>query len=202
MPAWPTRIRKIHRARISVVDPDGTLWSFQGTEGAAKERSRTAELKAVTAAHWQRATADLFERVNKQSTAHPNSSAIFPSLADSDLHRQRDGGRDRSRRRHRQTRMTSALKLPSKRCRQRNDRARALTWLDFRCLRRQELAIWTHGSLGGYKKKAITRFCIGGDGGHRLCGRSDRPNPRRLHPERAAVKRSFPRMSNGDRRRP
>lgn len=56
---------------ISVVDPDGTLMAFQGTEGALKTALDTAELKAKTAAKWQRPTIELWERVNKQVNRAP-----------------------------------------------------------------------------------------------------------------------------------
>ena len=56
---------------ITVVDPDGTLMAFQGTEGALKTALDTAELKAKTAAKWQRPTIELWERVNKQVNRAP-----------------------------------------------------------------------------------------------------------------------------------
>jgi len=56
---------------ITVVDPDGTLMGFQGTEGALKTALDTAELKAKTAAKWQRPTIELWERVNKQINRAP-----------------------------------------------------------------------------------------------------------------------------------
>ena len=56
---------------ISVVDPDGTLVSFQGTEGATETALKTAGLKATTAAHWRRPTIELWERVNKQVNRAP-----------------------------------------------------------------------------------------------------------------------------------
>ena len=55
---------KIRALGISVVDPEGNLLSFQGTTGATATALKTAELKAVTAAHWRRTTAELFDRVN------------------------------------------------------------------------------------------------------------------------------------------
>jgi glc operon protein GlcG len=56
---------------IAVVDPDGTLLSFQGTDGAADTALETATLKATTAAHWRRPTIELWERVNKQINRAP-----------------------------------------------------------------------------------------------------------------------------------
>ena len=56
---------------ISVVDPDGALLSFQGTEGATGTALKTAELKATTAAHWRRPTIELCDRVNKQINRAP-----------------------------------------------------------------------------------------------------------------------------------
>ena len=56
---------------IAVVDPDGTLLSFQGTEGAADTALETAVLKATTAAHWRRPTIELWERVNTQVNRAP-----------------------------------------------------------------------------------------------------------------------------------
>lgn len=62
---------------ISVVDPDGTLLSFQGTEGALASALDTAQLKATTAAHWQRPTEELWERVNKQVNRAPEFIGDF-----------------------------------------------------------------------------------------------------------------------------
>jgi glc operon protein GlcG len=62
---------------IAVVDPDGTLLSFQGTEGAADTALETAELKATTAAHWRRPTIELWERVNKQVNRAPEWMGDF-----------------------------------------------------------------------------------------------------------------------------
>jgi glc operon protein GlcG len=62
---------------IAVVDPDGTLLSFQGTEGAAQTALETAELKATTAAHWRRPTIELWERVNKQINRAPEWMGDF-----------------------------------------------------------------------------------------------------------------------------
>ena len=62
---------------IAVVDPDGTLVSFQGTEGASATALETAELKATTAAHWRRPTIELWERVNKQVNRAPEWMGDF-----------------------------------------------------------------------------------------------------------------------------
>jgi len=62
---------------IAVVDPDGTLVSFQGTEGATQTALETAELKATTAAHWRRPTIELWERVNKQVNRAPEWMGDF-----------------------------------------------------------------------------------------------------------------------------
>jgi len=62
---------------ISVVDPDGTLISFQGTEGASGTALKTAELKATTAAHWRRPTIELWDRVNKQINRAPEWMGDF-----------------------------------------------------------------------------------------------------------------------------
>jgi glc operon protein GlcG len=62
---------------IAVVDPDGTLLSFQGTEGASQTALKTAELKATTAAHWRRPTIELWERVNKQVNRAPEWMGDF-----------------------------------------------------------------------------------------------------------------------------
>ena len=62
---------------IAVVDPGGTLLSFQGTEGATPTALETAELKATTAAHWQRPTIELWERVNKQVNRAPEWMGDF-----------------------------------------------------------------------------------------------------------------------------
>ncbi len=62
---------------ISVVDPDGTLVSFQGMEGAGFVVLKTAELKATTAAHWRRPTAELWDRVNKQINRAPEWTGDF-----------------------------------------------------------------------------------------------------------------------------
>jgi glc operon protein GlcG len=62
---------------ISVVDPAGTLLSFQGTPGATETALKTAELKATTAAHWRRPTIELWERVNKQVNRAPEWMGDF-----------------------------------------------------------------------------------------------------------------------------
>jgi glc operon protein GlcG len=62
---------------ISVVDPDGALLSFQGTQGATETALKTAELKATTAAHWRRPTIELWERVNKQVNRAPEWMGDF-----------------------------------------------------------------------------------------------------------------------------
>jgi glc operon protein GlcG len=62
---------------ISVVDTDGTLLSFQGTEGATASALQTAELKATTAAHWRRPTIELWERVNMQINRAPEWMGDF-----------------------------------------------------------------------------------------------------------------------------
>jgi glc operon protein GlcG len=69
--------KKIQALGISVVDPDGNLLSFQGTSGATSTALKTAELKAVTAAHWRRSTAALFERINKQVNRAPEWMGDF-----------------------------------------------------------------------------------------------------------------------------
>jgi glc operon protein GlcG len=62
---------------IAVVDPDGTLLSSQGTDGAADTALETAALKATTAAHWRRPTIELWERVNKQINRAPEWMGDF-----------------------------------------------------------------------------------------------------------------------------
>ena len=62
---------------MSVVDPDGTLLSFQGTQGATEMALKTAELKATTAAHWRRPTIELWERINKQVNRAPEWMGDF-----------------------------------------------------------------------------------------------------------------------------
>lgn len=63
--------KKITALGITVVDPAATLMAFQGTEGSLKTALDTAELKAKTAAKWQRPTIELWERVNKQVNRAP-----------------------------------------------------------------------------------------------------------------------------------
>ena len=62
---------------ITVVDADATLLAFQGTEGATKTALDTAQLKATTAAHWQRPTSELWDRVNKQVNRAPEFIGDF-----------------------------------------------------------------------------------------------------------------------------
>jgi glc operon protein GlcG len=62
---------------ITVVDADSTLLAFQGTEGATKTALDTAQLKAETAARWQRPTAELWDRVNKQVNRAPEFIGDF-----------------------------------------------------------------------------------------------------------------------------
>lgn len=62
---------------ISVVDADGTLLSFQGTEGSLATALETAQLKATTAAHWRRPTIELWDRVNKQVNRAPEWKGDF-----------------------------------------------------------------------------------------------------------------------------
>lgn len=70
--------RKYTALGIAVVDPDGTLLSFQGTDNATDTALETAELKATTAAHWRRPTIELWERVNKQVNRAPEWMGDFP----------------------------------------------------------------------------------------------------------------------------
>ena len=70
-------LKKYFALGIAVVDPDGTLLSFQGTEGASQTALKTAELKATTAAHWRRPTIELWERVNKQINRAPEWMGDF-----------------------------------------------------------------------------------------------------------------------------
>ncbi len=69
--------RNIKGLGISVVDSDGDLISFQGTAGATSTALKTAELKAVTAAHWRRSTAELFDRINKKVNRAPEWMGDF-----------------------------------------------------------------------------------------------------------------------------
>jgi glc operon protein GlcG len=62
---------------IAVVDPKGTLLSFQGTEGASETALEPAALKATTAAHWRRPTIELWERVNEQINRAPEWMGDF-----------------------------------------------------------------------------------------------------------------------------
>src|SRR5262249_51794046 len=62
---------------ISVVDADGTLLSFQGTEGATETALKTADLKATPAAHWRRPTIELWDRINKQVNRAPEWMGDF-----------------------------------------------------------------------------------------------------------------------------
>ena len=62
---------------ITVVDADATLLAFQGTAGAMKTALDTAQLKAETAARWQRPTAELWDRVNKQVNRAPEFIGDF-----------------------------------------------------------------------------------------------------------------------------
>jgi glc operon protein GlcG len=70
--------KKIRALGITVVDADATLLAFQGTEGATKTALDTAQLKAETAARWQRPTAELWDRVNKQVNRAPEFIGDFP----------------------------------------------------------------------------------------------------------------------------
>ncbi len=73
---------------ISVVDPDGTLLSFQGTRGASKTILETAELKAVTAAHWRRTHRRALESRQQAGQPRAGMASRFPAAGRvSDLHR-------------------------------------------------------------------------------------------------------------------
>ncbi len=50
---------------VAVVDPAGRLLYFFARQGASATAPKTAELKAVTAARWRRATSQLMEEVKK-----------------------------------------------------------------------------------------------------------------------------------------
>jgi glc operon protein GlcG len=52
---------------VAVVDPAGRLLYFFARQGASPTAPRTAELKAVTAARWRRATSQLGDEVKKGS---------------------------------------------------------------------------------------------------------------------------------------
>ncbi|HEX5281181.1 MAG TPA: heme-binding protein [Micropepsaceae bacterium] len=69
---------KIRGISVSVVDADGNLLSFQSTNGTSSNGLKSAQLKAVTAAHWRRATADLFQRVNTKINRAPEWKGDFP----------------------------------------------------------------------------------------------------------------------------
>ena len=69
--------KKYKALGITVVDADATLLAFQGTEGATKTALDTAQLKAETAARWQRPTAELWDRVNKQVNRAPEFIGDF-----------------------------------------------------------------------------------------------------------------------------
>src|SRR5262245_62148458 len=63
---------------IAVVDSAGYLLSYQATDGATGNTGMTAQLKAKTAAKFRRATAELYERVNKQVNRAPEWMGYFP----------------------------------------------------------------------------------------------------------------------------
>src|SRR5262245_33901386 len=63
---------------IAVVDSAGYLLSYQATDGATGNTGMTAQLKAKTAAKFRRATAELYERVNKQINRAPEWMGYFP----------------------------------------------------------------------------------------------------------------------------
>jgi glc operon protein GlcG len=73
--AGANRIRAIG---VSVVDPEGNLLSFQSTNGTSSNGLKSAQLKAVTAAHWRRATEELFQRVNTKANRAPEWKGDFP----------------------------------------------------------------------------------------------------------------------------
>src|ERR1700758_616225 len=50
---------------VAVVDPAGRLLYFFARQGASPTAPKTAEIKAVTAARWGRATSQLFDQVKK-----------------------------------------------------------------------------------------------------------------------------------------
>ena len=50
---------------VAVVDPAGRLLYFFARQGASPSAPKTAELKAVTAARWRRATSQLMDLVKK-----------------------------------------------------------------------------------------------------------------------------------------
>ena len=63
---------------IAVVDSAGYLLSYQATDGATGNTGETAQLKAKTAAKFRSATAELYERVNKQINRAPEWMGYFP----------------------------------------------------------------------------------------------------------------------------
>ncbi len=69
--------KKFRALGITVVDADATLLAFQSTEGALKTALDTSQLKAQTAARWQRPTAELWDRVNKQVNRAPEFIGDF-----------------------------------------------------------------------------------------------------------------------------
>src|SRR5262249_38434428 len=75
----------------TVVDADATLLAFQSTQGATKTALDTAQLKAQTAARWQRPTSELWERVNKQVNRAPEfigdlaQPGGFPTFVGNDM---------------------------------------------------------------------------------------------------------------------
>jgi len=73
--AGANRIRGIS---ASVVDPEGNLLSFQSTNGTSSNGLKSAQLKAATAAHWRRATVELFQRVNTKVNRAPEWKGDFP----------------------------------------------------------------------------------------------------------------------------
>ena len=70
--------QKMRGFAVAVVDPDGNLISFQGSDGSGANALKGAELKAITAAHWRRSTAELAERINKQVNQAPEWMGDFP----------------------------------------------------------------------------------------------------------------------------
>jgi glc operon protein GlcG len=62
---------------VAVVDPAGHLMHFHASEGASPSAPRTAELKAITAARWRRATGQLADLVRK-GHAEPVYVGDFP----------------------------------------------------------------------------------------------------------------------------
>lgn len=70
--------KKFRPVGVAVVDPEGNLLSFQGSDGTTSSGLKAAQLKAITSAHWRRATADLFERVNNKVNRAPEWKGDFP----------------------------------------------------------------------------------------------------------------------------